>query len=73
MANFDSGVASYITATGKVSNHFPVDNKGNAFVCCTYCKYWSKFHNSCDLTDEIIVMPDKFVGYHCPLKEMEVE
>ena len=36
MANFDSGVASYITATGKVSNHFPVDNKGNAFVCCTY-------------------------------------
>ena len=63
-----NGVMSYKKGTGIVANYFPVDSKGNEFVCCTYCNYYSKNYNNCKLTGEIIVMADKYVGAKCPLK-----
>lgn len=64
----ESGVSSYIHTIGTVENYFPVDNRGNVYQSCTYCRYYSKSYNSCKLTGEIIVMPDKYVGNNCPLK-----
>lgn len=63
----ESGVSRYIKGTGTVTNFFPVDQKGNEFVCCTYCNYYSKNYNTCKLTGEIIIMADKFCGHNCPL------
>ena len=62
-----NGVSAYIHAKGIISNNFPVDNRGNIYCCCYYCKYYSKSYNICKLTDEIILYADNFVGAKCPL------
>lgn len=67
MANFESGVASYIKMTATVTVNFPVDFKGNADVCCAQCFYFRKNYRTCGLNGQICEYPDKYIGSQCPL------
>lgn len=67
MANFDSGVASYIHGTATVTVTFPVDFKGNSDVSCNQCYFFRRNYRSCGLNGEICNYPEKHIGAFCPL------
>lgn len=71
MANFESGVASYITAIATVTVTFPVDFKGNADISCKQCPFFSPSRRTCQLNKQICEYPEKHVGSQCPLTEVE--
>ena len=73
MASFDSGVAYYIEATATVKVYFPVDNKGNAEICCRMCPYLSADSRICRLNGSIVEYPKTNIGGKCPLEPTEVE
>ena len=53
MANFETGISSYIEATATVTVFFPVDTKGKADICCRQCYYFRTSSRSCALNGEI--------------------
>lgn len=67
MANFDSGVKSYIIGQCNVKAHFPIDWKNNADVNCYQCKYFSRASGICYLTKEVSEYPEKYIASTCPL------
>lgn len=71
MANFDSGVASYIIGQAQIIVGFPVDNKGNAEIACKHCKMFDKRTQRCWINQEIVNFPEKYVGVKCPLERIE--
>ena len=71
MANFESGVASYIKGQATVEVFFPVDQKGNAEICCRHCPYLSTNDRMCQLNKMPVAYPYKYVGDNCPLKEVK--
>jgi hypothetical protein len=71
LANFESGVKSYITAKAVVKVTFPVDFKGNASINCMQCKFFSRNTGVCQLTKEVVEYPSMYVGSCCPLEEEE--
>ena len=71
MANFESGVASYIRTQAIVSVNFPVDEKGKAEINCKHCPYLSSNERMCQLNKEPVAYPNKYVGDMCPLREVE--
>lgn len=71
MANFESGVASYVKAEAVIKVNFPVDEKGRAEIACKHCPYLSSNERMCQLNKEPVAYPNKFVGDMCPLKEVE--
>ena len=73
MANFESGVASYIKAYAVVEVNFPVDFKGNADVSCMRCPYLSSNERMCQLNKEPVAYPNRYVGDKCPLQINEKE
>lgn len=72
VANFESGVSRYIIGKYTVTNHFPVDKKGNADISCSQCVFYRDASRRCGLNGEISEYPNKYVGSCCPL-EMEEE
>ena len=70
MANFDSGVSSYIKAYAVVQVNFPVDDKGRAEIFCKHCPFLSSNERMCQLNKEPVAFPNKFVGDRCPLNEI---
>lgn len=73
MPRFDSGVSSYIKSYAVVEVNFPVDDKGRADVSCKQCPYLSTTARICQLNKEPVAYPDRYVGHHCPLNEIEKE
>nr|DAJ03908.1 MAG TPA: hypothetical protein [Caudoviricetes sp.] len=74
MAYFEGGVSRYIKATATVEVYFPVDLKGNAYICCDACQFYRKSSSRCGLTNEPMLWSGRYVGGDCPLKpanEME--
>jgi hypothetical protein len=71
MANFESGVASYVKAEAIIKVNFPVDEKGKAEVACKHCPYLSSNERMCQLNKEPVAYPNKFVGDMCPLREVK--
>ena len=71
MANFESGVSSYIEAEATVKVFFPVDSKGVADISCSQCYYFREAPKRCGLNWEICAYPNKFVGDSCPLHPVE--
>lgn len=71
MANFESGVASYIKGQATVEVFFPVDQKGNAEICCRHCPYLSSNDRMCQLNKMPVAYPNKYIGDNCPLKEVK--
>ena len=71
MANFDSGVASYIKGRVTIEVGFPVDNKGRTEIACKHCRFFVRATTRCGLNQEIVNFPDNYVGAHCPLERIE--
>ena len=71
MANFESGVASYINGYAVVEVNFPVDLKGNAEICCRHCQFLSANEKTCQLNKAPVAFPNRFVGDFCPLALVE--
>lgn len=74
MANFDSGVKSYIKGRCMVEVGFPVDWKGKSDVSCNQCPYYGRSSKTCQLNKQLVNFPDTHIGAHCPLEftgEME--
>jgi hypothetical protein len=71
MANFESGVASYVKAYAVVNVYFPVDDKGRQEIACKHCPYLSSNERMCQLNKEPVAYPNKFVGDYCPLCPIE--
>lgn len=71
MANFDSGVASYVIGRATVTVGFPVDFKGNAEIACKHCPFFVRSTQRCGLNQEIVNFPEKYVGIKCPLERIE--
>ena len=67
MANFTSGVASYIRGTAQVDVFFPVDERGSADVSCNQCKYFRRNYRMCGLNSEVCNYPERNIGVFCPL------
>lgn len=67
MANFESGVKSYIKGSCKITVNFPVDFKDNADISCMQCPYLSSNQRMCQLNKMPVAYPHKFVGDNCPL------
>lgn len=68
MANFDSGVAGYITGRAVVEVHFPIDYKGREDVKCLHCQYLSSNMRTCQLNKRPVHYPEKYLGSECPLR-----
>lgn len=71
MANFDSGVKTYIRGYATVEATFPVDWNGNADICCCQCRFFRRSSQSCALNGQICEYPSKYVGSYCPLELLE--
>jgi hypothetical protein len=71
MANFDSGVKSYIRAKATVEVSFPVDFRDNADISCYQCYYFRRNYQTCGLNGQICEYPSKYVGSYCPLEIIE--
>ena len=71
MANFESGVSSYVKAETVIKVNFPVDEKGRAEIACKHCPYLSSNERMCQLNKEPVAYPNKYVGDMCPLREVE--
>lgn len=67
MANFDSGVISYVKAYAVIEVNFPIDAKGTEYVACKYCPYLSSNNRMCQLNKAPVAFPERFVGAECPL------
>lgn len=71
MANFESGVKRYVTATATVTVSFPVDFKNNVAANCYQCQFFSRQNGVCQLTKKISEYPQQYVGSNCPLNIIE--
>lgn len=71
MANFESGVASYVHGKATVDVYFPVDQRGNADISCTQCFFFREASRRCGLNGEVSQYPSKYVGSNCPLEMVE--
>ena len=71
MANFESGIASYITGECTIRVHFPVDDKGRAEICCRHCPYLSSNERMCQLNKQPVFFPNTNLGEWCPLEQTE--
>lgn len=71
MANFESGVMKYIKAIAVVEVGFPVDWRGNAEIACKHCQFYDRAKQRCNLTQQVVNFPDKYVGECCPLERIE--
>lgn len=71
MADFESGVASYVIGQATVKVGFPVDIKGNADIACKHCRFYVKATQRCALNQEIVNYPEKYVGANCPLERVD--
>lgn len=67
MANFDSGVASYVHTQAVVEVSFPVDFRGVADISCNQCPFLRRQSRSCALNNAVVAYPEKYVGNECPL------
>jgi hypothetical protein len=67
MADFSSGVKSYIYGECTIKVHFPIDWHDNADISCYQCKMFSRNTGVCQLTKEVSEYPTKHRGSECPL------
>lgn len=68
---FDNGISAYIHAQAVVDVYFPIDAKGNEYICCEQCEFFSTNTRRCGLTHKVSEFPNKYVGGNCPLEIKE--
>lgn len=68
MPGLESGVVRYVHCVAQVDVKFPVDSRGNEYVCCEQCPYYHNMSRCCGLDNNVVpAFPTKFVGHGCPL------
>lgn len=73
IANFDTGVAKYIKTKATVYVGFPVDWRGSSEIACKHCQFYDRAKQRCNLTQQVVNFPDRYVGECCPLEIIEEE
>ena len=73
MSNFDSGVSRYIKTYAIVHQSFPVDWRGSTEIACKHCNFFDRAKQRCNLTQQVVNFPDRYVGECCPLEIIEEE
>jgi hypothetical protein len=73
MANFDTGVKTYIKTKATVEVHFPVDWRDSAEIACKHCPFFVRTNMRCGLNQHVVNFPEKYVGECCPLELAESE
>lgn len=70
MMELPGKVSYYTKAKCTLEVGFPEDR-----VCCQWCRYLKqeRMRSCCQLTDEILVYPEKAVGNLCPMEIVETE
>ena len=72
MSAFDSGVTGYVHAQATVDVYFPIDHKGNEYVCCGQCPFFGYQSRKCTLTGRpASIDPNKYIGHECILTRTE--
>lgn len=71
MLDLSDGVSGYVWGTAQVAVHFPIDNRGNADICCKQCFLYRESSNRCALNYEVCEYPTKYRGSNCPLTIIE--
>lgn len=71
MANFESGVKSFVVGECTIKVNFPVDFKDRADISCRHCPFLSSNERMCQLNKSPIAYPMHYVGYNCPLEIKE--
>ena len=71
MANFETGISSYVHAQAIVDIYFPVDHKGNADISCSQCDMYRESARRCGITHTVCAYPTKYVGTDCPLYRVD--
>lgn len=69
MAKFESGISDFLHIPLTVDVTFPITHKGEVIKACDFCKLFTG--RKCVLTEEVIFNPSHYVGYNCPLNEIE--
>ena len=72
MADFESGVKSFIKGKAEITVNFPVDFKDKYDICCRQCPYLSSNERMCQLNKQPVQFPNRYVGAYCPLKIEEL-
>ena len=71
MPNFDTGVSRYVIGRATVTQHFPVDHKGNEDVNCEQCRFYNQRSRRCNLNDCLCPYPSRCIAPDCPLDFIE--
>ena len=73
-----SGIKNYKVGTATVQASFPIDLKGNLYLCCEMCRFYRQTSRRCGLNGELTAFPERYIGEFCPLefeddKEEDIE
>lgn len=71
MANFETGVKSYIRARVTLEVGFPVSWRGEPDISCKHCNFFVRATQRCGLNQELVNYPEKYIGESCPLEPIE--
>lgn len=69
--SFEHGVKGYVVGVAEVKVYFPIDMRGNQYIRCDNCEYYSRSSRRCKLNNAIPEFPDKNVGSKCPLERID--
>lgn len=67
MADFSSGVKSFIIGECTIQVKFPVDWKDRPDVSCSQCPFLSSNERMCQLNKQPVQYPKQYIGWDCPL------
>ena len=67
MGRFETGISDFVHFPITLDITFPIDRKGNPIIACEYCQLFTG--RRCTVTEEVIYGAEKYVGFHCPLKQ----
>lgn len=67
MLDLSDGVSGYVWGTAQIAVHFPIDNRGQADICCKQCFLYRESSNRCALNYSVCEYPNKYRGSECPL------
>ena len=71
--SLEHGVKRFIRAAYSVEVLFPVDWNDREYIQCDKCRFFSPTRNWCNLANDVVEFPRKYVGSCCPLEREEGE
>lgn len=71
--SLENGVKKYVHCSWGVEVLFPVDWSGKEYIQCDKCRFFNASRNWCNLVNDVVEFPHKYVGSCCPLELKEGE